>query len=92
MHIDYADTITAFRTIHTNKESGNTLTVLPNNANTQAIVKVVGHIGWLEDESKRLTDGLASGLMVNIYDYDNLDSVHVLLASAVWPQEALQIA
>jgi len=83
-HADYNKTITAFRTIHANMEAENELTVLPNNANTQALVKVAGHVGWLDDEAIRLADGLTSGLMLNIYDYDNIDSVHALLSSEEW--------
>ncbi len=63
------------------------LTILPNNANTQAIVKVVGHVGWLEDKATMMSNGLTSGLMLNVYDYDDLPNIHALLASSDWPQE-----
>lgn len=89
-HRSYAGTIEVFTKMHTNKQAGNILTVIPNSANIKSLVKVVGHVGWLEDEAGRLTDGLASGLMVSVYDYDSLGQVQIMLASSAWPQALME--
>ncbi len=96
-HVDYGDMITAFITIHIDKnldqnpdkvtDEDTVLTILPNTAETQAIVKVVGHVGWLNDEDTRMTDGLSSGLFLNIYTYDDLPSVHAIISSRDWPSQ-----
>lgn len=88
-HTDYATIITRLLKLHTNKEAGNKLTVLPNTARTRAIVKVVAHVGWLEDEKTRLDTAKADGLIINSYIYKELSNIYTLLASKEWPQEDL---
>ena len=84
----YTGLVQRFKNIHTQKEAGNTLTVLPNIAGTQSIVKVCGHVGWLDDEAGTMADGRASGAIAEIYTYDDLPTVQGLLGSADWPQIA----
>ncbi len=76
-----------FLKLHTDKFANNTLTVLPNIANTRAIIKVVAHVGWLEEERGRLQAGLASGVILEIHRYAQLPRIYELLASPEWPQE-----
>ena len=83
----YKATENAFRKLHTDKFADNTLTVLPNVANTRAIIKVVAHVGWIEEERGRLQAGLASGLILEIHRYAQLPRIYELLASPEWPQE-----
>ncbi|KKK78888.1 hypothetical protein LCGC14_2839030 [marine sediment metagenome] len=85
----YSATERAFLKLHTDKFANNTLTVLPNVGNTRAIIKVVAHVGWLEDEQSRLTAGLASGLILEVHPYEELPRIYELLASAEWPQESV---
>ena len=85
----YVATESAFLKLHTDKFANNTLTVLPNVANTRAIIKVVAHVGWIEQEKGRLTAGLASGLILEVHPYEELPRIYELLASAAWPQELL---
>jgi len=82
----YTGLVNRFKNIHTQKEAGNTLTVRPNIAGTQAIVKVVGHVGWLDDEAGTMANGQASGAIAEIYTYDDLPTVRSLLGSDAWPQ------
>ncbi len=83
----YQATENAFRKLHTDKFTNNTLTVLPNLANTRAIIKVVAHVGWIEEERGRLQAGLVSGLILEIHRYAQLPRIYELLASPEWPQE-----
>ena len=85
----YIATERAFLKLHTDKFANNKLTVLSNVANTRAIIKVVAHVGWLNDERGRLTAGLASGLILEIHPYEELPRIYELLASAAWPQDFL---
>ncbi len=85
----YQATENAFRKLHTDKFADNTLTVLPNIANTRAIIKVVAHVGWIEEERGRLQAGLASGLILEIHRYAQLPRIYELLASPEWPKEPL---
>ena len=85
----YVATERAFLKLHTDKFSNNKLTVLPNVANTRAIIKVVAHVGWIDDEQGRLTAGLASGLILEIHSYEGLPRIYELLGSAAWPQDFL---
>jgi len=78
---------TAFLTLHLNKFADNALTVLPNIAGTRSIIKVVAHVGWIEEEAGRLTAGLASGVILEIHPYEELARIYELLASPEWPQE-----
>ena len=82
----YVATERAFLKLHTDKFANNTLTVLPNIANTRSIIKVVAHVGWLEDERTFLQGGLASGVILEIHPYEELPRIYELLASPEWPQ------
>ena len=85
-HPSYNGMITSFTNMHTAKEAGNTLTVLPNIANTQAVVKVVAHVGWIQEEDGRLEAGLINGSIIAVHPYEELNQVHAYLASNEWPQ------
>lgn len=85
-HPAYNGTENSFRKLHTDKFANNTLTVLPNIAGTRSIIKIVAHVGWLDDEKGRLNGGLASGVILEIHPYAELPRIYELLASAEWPQ------
>ena len=94
-HGGYNGLINAFKALHRaknaaqgNEDSGHELTVRPNLANTQAIVKVVGGETWMDDENSRLTGGLASNLILNIWGFEDLPSVKALLGSTEWAEES----
>ena len=78
-----------FLQLHLNKFADNALTVLPNIANTRSIIKVVAHVGWLDDEQGFLQGGLASGVILELHPYEELPRIYELLASAEWPQDTL---
>ena len=78
-----------FLQLHLNKFADNALTVLPNIANTRSIIKVVAHVGWLDDERGFLEGGLASGVILEIHPYEELPRIYELLASAQWPRDSL---
>ena len=86
-HDDYDAMIEHYTLLHTNKEAGNRLTVIPNIANTQAIVKVVAHADWIAEQQSNMAEDEESGLCINSYTYDQLNQVHDLLRSSDWPQE-----
>lgn len=86
-HPAYNGLVESFRALHTAKEAGNTLPIRPNTAGTEAIVKVVAHVGWVEEEAGRINAGLVSGVILAVYTYDELPEVTALLGSAAWPQE-----
>ena len=88
-HPDYKKAITEFKKLHTDKEEGNTLTVLPNKAKTKAIVKVVAHVGWIQDHKTKLQNAVSSGLIIKSRDYSGLPQVKALLASNKWPKEEI---
>jgi hypothetical protein len=97
-HDSYAAKIAHYTKLHTDKQAGNKLTVLPNIAGTQSIVKVVARPGWVDDDLfdelqvLPLTKGVdeASRLYINVYTYDDLAEVHALLASSDWPQAEIE--
>lgn len=82
----YDGMITAFTKLHTDKFANNKLTELPNIAMTRSIVKIVAHVGWIEEEAGRLTAGLANGTILEIHPYEELPRIYELLASPEWPQ------
>ena len=77
---------TSFLTLHLNKFADNALTVLPNIAGTRSIIKVVAHVGWIEEEKGRLQAGMANGTILEIHPYEELPRIYDLLASPEWPQ------
>ena len=85
----YNGIITAFTALHVAKEAGNKLTVIPNIANTRAIVKVVAHVGWIQEENDRMNTAIGNGLILEVHPYEELDQVHAYLASNEWPQEVI---
>jgi len=86
MHPNYDVAIEEFTKLHTDKQAGNKLTVLPNIANTRSVVKVVAHVGWIEENRTRLQNAINSGLIIRQRDYTALPEVLALLASPDWPQ------
>ena len=78
-----------FLKLHTDKFANNILTVLPNIAGTRSIIKVLAHVGWLDDEQSFLQGGLASGVILEIHPYEELPRIYELLASPEWPQAIL---
>ena len=86
-HAGYNGLISKFTALHIAKEAGNTLTVKPNTANTQAIVKVVAQPGWIQSEDAYLTAQQSSGLIIAIHPYLELNQVHAYQNSSEWPQE-----
>ena len=82
----YGDLIAKFTALHEIKEVGNTLTVRPNIENTQSIVKVVAQLGWAQSEDAYLKAEQATGLVIYIYHYSELNQVRKYLRSPEWPQ------
>lgn len=88
MHaLNYAPLVSWYTLLHTRKESGNKLTVIPNIAKTEAIVKIVAHVGWLEEEAETLSLGIDIGLITHIYTYSQLNHIYDLLRSVAWPED-----
>ena len=85
-HEEYDAAIAYFLDLHLQKDPNNTLTVRPNVANTQAIVKVVAHEGWTEEEAPKVPTYTNNGLLLAVYRYEDLPTVRALLASSEWPQ------
>jgi len=83
-HPAYFGAIKKFTAMHVAKEAGNKLTVLPNLAGTQAIVKVVAQVGWAQNEHGYLRGGKASGLIIKVMSYSDLLEVHDYLRSPEW--------
>ena len=83
---DYEDAVAHYLAMHMAKDANNKLTVLPNIEETESIVKVVAHVGWIAEEQTAMDDGIESGLYINIYDYEDLPAVLALLRSVAWPQ------
>ena len=80
-HPSYTGLINRFTQLHANKEAGNTLTVLPNVANTQAVVKVVAHVGWIQEENLNVP------AILEIHPYEEINIIHDYLRSTDWPEE-----
>ena len=96
-HADYDNAVRLFRGIHVTRslteepdkeiDHDKILTVRPNSANTQAIVKLVD-VRWQDSQAARIIEkGLTSGLFLNVYTYGDLPIVHSLLASSAWPHD-----
>lgn len=80
-HPSYTGLINRFTQLHENKEPGNKLTVLPNVFDTRAIVKVVAHVGWIQEENLNLP------AILEIHPYEEINVIHDYLRSTDWPQE-----
>ena len=83
-HAKYDALITKFTKLHTDKESGNKLTVIMRNDNKRALVKVVGHVGWIQDLKARMDADRLSGLILKVRNYNALPQVTELLARPAW--------
>lgn len=82
--LSYGGMITALQNMHKAKEEGNTLTVIYRLDGLQSLVKVVGHVGWLEDFNDFLNGGIANGSIISINTYNNLSQVTEILATTEW--------